>query len=137
MADGSADSRVYFTFCRLNRLSFDDPRSWLQFCMRMRAAWLRVVGGYPYTKGKAASSEDAIIAYMKNQNICEIQLQHDDKRHIESVYTKQYEILSHPENYTRQQLRDSMPDHRVLVYGAPMRCAGAAANPYLCHSSLQ
>jgi hypothetical protein len=48
MTDSSADSIVYKTFCRLNRLSFDDPRSLLQFCMRMRAAWLRVVDSYPY-----------------------------------------------------------------------------------------
>ena len=48
MADGSADSIVYKTFCRMNRLPFDDPRSRLQFCMRMRAAWLRVVDSYPY-----------------------------------------------------------------------------------------
>jgi hypothetical protein len=57
MADGSADSRAYFTFCRLNRLPFDDPRSRLQFCMRMRAAWLRVVACYPYAHGEAAPTE--------------------------------------------------------------------------------
>jgi hypothetical protein len=48
---------------------------------------------------------------MEKQKIYEIQLQEDEVGRKESVCTEQYEILSHPEKYTRQALRDSMPDH--------------------------
>ena len=133
----SLTSVAYKAFCRQNGLWSDNRNSRLQFCQRMRAAWLRVVGAYEFDKDKQAPSVDDVIAYLGKQHIYEVQVHKDQNGRMQTVYTDKYEILSHPENYTRKQLRDSMPDHRVLVYGAPMRCAGAAANPYLCASSLQ
>jgi hypothetical protein len=107
----SITSAAYKSFCRQNGLWSDNRNSRLQFCQRMRAAWLRVVGGYQLDPdGNAPSAED-VIAYMEKQKIYEIQLQEDEVGRKESVCTEQHEILSHPEKYTRQALRDSMPDH--------------------------
>jgi hypothetical protein len=137
MADGSADSIAYKTFCRLNRLSFDDPRSRLQFCMRMRAAWLRVVACYPYMEGEAAPTEVQINEYLEKEHVYEISLFRKENGAIGSNVERRH-LLLWPQRYTFKRLTDEdMRDRRVLVYGAPMRCAGAAANPYLCASSLQ
>jgi len=127
----SITSAAYKSFCRQNGLWSDNRNSRLQFCQRMRAAWLRVVGGYVLDKDGNAPSVEDVIAYLKRQKISEIQVQKDENGRMESVYTEQYEILSQPENYSRRELRDSMPDHRILVYGAPL------ANPYLCCQSLE
>jgi hypothetical protein len=137
MADGSADSRAYFTFCRLNRLPFDDPRSRLQFCMRMRAAWLRVVACYEIPKDGAPPTEAQIERYLEEQHVYEISLFKKDNGASDWKVEPRH-VLLWPQKFDFQRLRnDDISDRRVLVYGAPMRCAGAAANPYLCASSLQ
>ncbi len=47
-------------------------------------------------------------------------------------------MLLRPQEYRLKDFQDGdLRDRRVMVYGAPMRCAGAAANQYLCASSLQ
>jgi hypothetical protein len=138
MADGSADSIVYKTFCRMNRLPFDDPRSRLQFCMRMRAAWLRVVDSYPYTKDGPAPTEEQIKEHLEKQHIYEISVFKTKNGAMDWRIVENREVLLRPQEYSFDRLRDeNLLNHRVIVYGAPMRCAGAAANPYLCASSLQ
>ena len=138
MADGSADSIVYKTFCRMNRLSFDDPRSRLQFCMRMRAAWLRVVDSYPYTKDGPAPTEAQIKEHLEKQHIYEISVFKKKDGASDWKIVENREVLLRPQEYSFDRLRDEeLLKRRVMVYGAPMRCAGAAANPYLCASSLQ
>lgn len=138
MADGSADSIAYKNFCRMNRLSSNDPRSRLQFCMRMRAAWLRVVACYPYTKDSPAPTDEQIKGYLEQQHIYEIIVCKKDNGAMDWRIENNREVLLQPRNYDLKDFkREDLRDHRVLVYGAPMRCAGAAANPYLCASSLQ
>ena len=138
MADGSADSIAYKTFCRLNRLSFDDRRSRLQFCMRMRAAWLRVVDSYPYTKDGPAPTEEQIKEHLEKQHIYEISVFKKDNGAMDWRIVENREVLLRPQEYRLKDFQgDDLRDRRVLVYGAPMRCAGAAANQYLCASSLQ
>jgi hypothetical protein len=133
MADGSADTIVYKTFCRMNRLSFDDPRSRLQFCMRMRAAWLRVVDSYPYTEDGPAPTEEQIKKHLEKQHVYEISL-FKKKNGANDWKVEPRHVLLWPQRYSFDRLRDEdLRDRRVFVYGAPMGCAGAAANPYLCH----
>ena len=138
MADGSADSIVYKTFCRLNRLPFGDPRSRLQFCMRMRAAWLRVVDSYPYTKDGPAPTEAQIKEHLEKQHIYEISVFKKDNGAMDWRIVEDRHVLLRPQEYRLNDFQgDDLRDRRVMVYGAPMRCAGAAANEYLCASSLQ
>ena len=138
MTDGSADSIAYKTFCRMNRLSFDDPRSRLQFCMRMRAAWLRVVDSYPYTKDGPAPTEAQIKEHLEKQHIYEISVFKKKDGASDWKIVENREVLLRPQEYRLKDFQgDDLLKRRVIVYGAPMRCAGAAANQYLCASSLQ
>jgi hypothetical protein len=130
-------SIAYKTFCRQNKLCEDDRLSRLQFCMRMRAAWLRLVGCYPYKKGEAEPTEAQINKYLEEQHVYEISL-FKKENGANDWKVEPRHVLLWPQRYSFDRLRDEdLRDRRVLVYGAPMRCAGAAANPYLCHPSLQ
>ena len=124
------DTAAYKTFCRLNKLSYDHPHSRLQFCMRIRAAWLRLVACYPFAKGVEPPTTDDIQKYLKEQGVEEISLSrtkgakkggtHWDVEHYSDV-------LLRPEKHIEDCREEQWSNHRVLVYGAPMR----AANPYL------
>jgi len=124
--DDPIDTAAYKTFCRLNHLSYNDRCSWLQFCMRIRAAWLRLVACYPFSKGVAPPTTDDIQEYLKKEGVKEISLSgkkggtHWDVEHYSDV-------LLRPENHIEDCREEQWSNHRVLVYGAPMR----AANPYL------
>jgi hypothetical protein len=124
-------STAYKTFCTRNQLWQDDRRSRLQFCMRMRAAWLRVVACYPYAPGKPAPTEAQIETYLEEQHVYEISLL-KNKNGASDWKVEPRHVLLWPERFNFERLRkEDVRDRRVLVYGAPMR-----ANPYLCGPCL-
>jgi len=127
----SITSVAYKSFCRQNGLWYDNRNSRLQFCQRMRAAWLRVVGAYDLKADGSAPSVHDVKAYLEKQKIFEVEVRRDENGRMQTVYTQPNEILSEPEKHTRRELRNSMSHRRILVYGAPL------ANPYLCFPSLE
>jgi hypothetical protein len=125
--DDPIDTAAYKTFCRLNHLSYNDRRSRLQFCMRIRAAWLRLVACYPFSKGVAPPTTDDIQEYLKKEGVKEISLSGKKGGTNWDVVEHYSEVLLQPQNHIKDCRQEQWSNHRVLVYGAPMR----AANPYL------
>jgi hypothetical protein len=121
--DNPIISKAYFTFCRQNKIKSDDRNTRLQFCMRMRAAWLRVVACYPYAKGKEAPSPEDIKKYLEQQHVYEISLLQGGR----DWRLEDNKVLLEPQKYSFNHFRgEELRERRVLVYGAPM------ANPYIC-----
>ena len=123
--DDPIDTAAYKTFCRLNHLSYNDRCSWLQFCMRIRAAWLRLVACYPFSKGVAPPTTDDIQEYLKKEGVKEISLSGKKGGTNWDVVEHYSEVLLQPQNHIKDCRQEQWSNHRVLVYGAPMR----AANP--------
>ena len=117
---------AYKQFCRWNDLE-DDWDSRRQFCMRMRATWLRLVACYPFKKDAEAPTRDAIESYLRKQHVFEISLFKKQNGKTDFKEEPYSELLLHPEEHIEDCKKEEWRDHRVLVYGAPMR----AANPYL------
>jgi len=120
----SITTPAYKAFCRQNGLWSDSRNSRLQFCQRMRAAWLRLVDAYEWHDGQAPS-EAAVVEYLKKQKIFEVRLEKNAEGRMSAV-EEDSDILKDPASHTTEELRKGMPTRRVLVYGAPL------VNPYLC-----
>ena len=124
----SITTPAYKAFCQQNGLWSQSRNSRLQFCQRMRAAWLRVVDAYEFQDGEPPSNDD-IIRYLNKQKIFEVRLEKNAAGRMSAVDEVVY-ILKDPARHTTKELRAEMPTRRVLVYGAPL------VNPYLCNQSL-
>ena len=121
---------AYKQFCRWNDLE-DDWDSRRQFCMRMRATWLRLVACYPFDKDGKPPTQEALESYLRKQHVFEIELfkitEGKKKGKTDFAEVGYSDLLLHPEKHVEDCKDEQWKDHRVLVYGAPMR----AANPYL------
>lgn len=124
----SITTPAYKAFCQQNGLWSQSRNSRLQFCQRMRAAWLRVVDAYEFQDGEPPSNDD-IITYLNKQKIFEVRLEKNAAGRMSAVDEVVY-ILKDPARHTTKELRAEMPTRRVLVYGAPL------VNPYLCGPRL-
>lgn len=124
----SITTPAYKAFCQQNGLWSQSRNSRLQFCQRMRAAWLRVVDAYEFQDGEPPSVGD-IITYLNKQKIFEVRLEKNAAGRMSAVDEVVY-ILKDPARHTTKELRAEMPTRRVLVYGAPL------VNPYLCGPRL-
>jgi hypothetical protein len=121
--DNPITSKAYFTFCEQNKLRPDDRHTRLQFCMRMRAAWLRVVACYPYAKGKEEPSAEDIKKYLEQQHVAEISLLQDGR----DWRLEDKKVLLRPQDFSFDDFKgEELRDRRVLVYGAPI------VSSYLC-----
>jgi hypothetical protein len=127
---------AYKTFCNQMGLNKFDPRSQTEFRVRVRACWLRLVACYPFQHGLSPTIE-TVTQYLKKAHVEEVDLQPTNatsgpRTTVIPVKEEDWSILPGRSHWGKE-----VQPRRVLVYGAPMRCAGAAANPYLCASSLQ
>ena len=123
--------KVYTQFCAKMKLNYHDKKSQHQFRMRVRAAWLRLVGCYPYTTDNRTLQYSEIEDYLRTQHVQEIEIKQG---------TSNYEIM--PDLSGLSALKDSdmrrlcyskkgkseNTNRRILVAGACM----SASNPYLC-----
>jgi hypothetical protein len=123
---------AYKTFCNQMGLNKFHYPSQTEFRVRVRAAWQRLVACYPFEHGLSPSIED-VTEYLKKAHVEEVDLQPTNassgpRTTVIPVKEEDWSILPGGSHWGKEEQR-----RRVLVYGAPMGCAGAAANPYLCH----